>query len=236
MTLKLLDKRDVAQLKARERALEVSEGMKLAQRVDALRETQAEEEASLANFRMRTIEAINNETKALEDKKNILQLEVDALESRKVQALLPLTAKENALREQAKQLDEASDAMKSVEAVLRAERAALESDKAVVAGRERDIAQMQERTSTLLSGAAEIHDDNEARRVALNARERDITNQDKALESKKEKMEKLLEEREDNVVKAEEKLRKEQKKLEDDFRRLESREGTLERSITRLKK
>jgi predicted nucleic acid-binding Zn-ribbon protein len=236
MPLKLLDKRDIAQAKAADRALEVSEGMKLAKRVDALRETQAQEEASLNDFRTRTVESINAEITALNATKNALQLEVDDLENRKAQALKPLTAKENALTEREKKIDEASDAIERTEDSLYAAKLRVAEKEANLAILEASTVEMHKRATTILSGASDIHHDSEARLVALDARERDITTQEKALASKTEKVEKMLEEREANMTAAEENLRGQQRKLEDDFRRLESREGTLQRNITRLNK
>jgi len=57
--MRLLAKREVDQRKSVERARDIDEGMKLARQVDTLRETKAEEEASLARFRTESISKIH---------------------------------------------------------------------------------------------------------------------------------------------------------------------------------
>ncbi len=66
--MRLLAKSEVAKAKSIDRQREIDEGLKLANRVDALRHTAAEEEAALNKFRINTIAKINEEivTKAKE--------------------------------------------------------------------------------------------------------------------------------------------------------------------------
>lgn len=95
--MKLLSKKEVDQSKASERARDVQEGLKLAKRVDALRETQAEEEASLARFREKTLAIIHEETTKAAEKRDILLKEVSGLEKRRKEALKPLDKEEERL-------------------------------------------------------------------------------------------------------------------------------------------
>lgn len=81
--LKLLKKSEVDRLKAQERQREIAEGMKIAGRIDALRRTQAEEEASLEKFRRETVEHINNEIVETIERLNLLKKEVAKLEEKK---------------------------------------------------------------------------------------------------------------------------------------------------------
>lgn len=64
MTMKLLPKSEVNRLKAEEKHIEIEEGRKVAERIDTLRETRSEEEASLERFRTETVERINTEIQA----------------------------------------------------------------------------------------------------------------------------------------------------------------------------
>lgn len=61
MPIRLLPKSDVAKAKALDRQKEVQEGMKLAKRVDNLREVAAREEESLTKFRVNTISLLKKE-------------------------------------------------------------------------------------------------------------------------------------------------------------------------------
>ena len=63
--MKLLKKSEINTLKAQERKAEIDQGLKLSRRVDVLRETAAQEEASLEAFRRSSIKAINEEIKQL---------------------------------------------------------------------------------------------------------------------------------------------------------------------------
>jgi F0F1-type ATP synthase membrane subunit b/b' len=88
--MKLLAKSDLVKAKAFDRQREMDEGLKLAKRVDTLREVAAEEEASLAKFRTTTLSVIGDEIIAITNKRDVLKQEVKSLEGRKVIALTPL--------------------------------------------------------------------------------------------------------------------------------------------------
>lgn len=90
MAMRLLKKSEVDKAKAEDRKREIDEGLKLATRVDSLRETQANEEKALERFRIETISRINEEIVSLTKTKNELSKEVSDLEDRKREALKPL--------------------------------------------------------------------------------------------------------------------------------------------------
>ena len=81
--MKLLPKSDIAKAKSVDKQREIDEGMKLAKRVDSLREVAAAEEASLKKFRSETLGAINTEITANATKRDELTQEVQSLEERK---------------------------------------------------------------------------------------------------------------------------------------------------------
>lgn len=97
--IRLLSKSDIDSKKALERKQEMDEGMKLAKRVDALRETVADEEASLELFRRKTITAISTQISKAEEKLALLKEEVATLEERRAQALKPLDTAWNTLKQ-----------------------------------------------------------------------------------------------------------------------------------------
>lgn len=88
--LRLLPKEEIQKKKADEKFREIQEGLKLAKRVDSLREIQSQEEASLAEFRKKTLESIHEETTAKAKERDSLISEVETLEKRKEEALQPL--------------------------------------------------------------------------------------------------------------------------------------------------
>lgn len=88
--LRLLKKSEIDSAKVADQQRLASEGMKLAKRVDNLRETAADEEAALSKFRVETISHINAEILLETKKKNLLVKEVSDLEDRKRIALVPL--------------------------------------------------------------------------------------------------------------------------------------------------
>lgn len=72
MSVKLLQKSELQSLKAKERALEVREGVKLATKVDGLRELQAKTEKEFELYKTSTLSAITEEiTKTNEEKEKI---------------------------------------------------------------------------------------------------------------------------------------------------------------------
>lgn len=88
--MKLLTKSEITTLKAKDQKQAIDEGIKLTRRVESLREIQAQEEASLKQFREKTIkeiqEEIKREIKPLED----LKKEVEFLKEEREKALKPL--------------------------------------------------------------------------------------------------------------------------------------------------
>lgn len=70
MPIKLLQKQEINRLQAQEKSFAIEEGVKLAKRVDTLREIAAQEEASLASFRASTVKAIQEEIKKAENERD----------------------------------------------------------------------------------------------------------------------------------------------------------------------
>lgn len=77
--MKLLSKNEVQDLKQQERGVEVREGVKLARKIDVLRETASKEETNLAKFRIETLKIIQAEILEWTTKRDALKLEVNEL-------------------------------------------------------------------------------------------------------------------------------------------------------------
>lgn len=115
--MKLLSKREIDTAKASDRKRDYDEGKKLAARIDVLRETVANEEARLIQFRNTTVKEINETLRPLELKKDSLEKEVSLLEKRKKEALKPINA-------QIAKAEQKERSVASFEESLREERAA----------------------------------------------------------------------------------------------------------------
>lgn len=105
---RLLDKKEMDGAKSQEQKLVIDESVKLARRVNNLREVYDDEESALATLRRETLKGIHNETNILLERKNALGIEVKDLEERKKQALIPLDFLKEGLDLKKKELDEVS--------------------------------------------------------------------------------------------------------------------------------
>ncbi len=103
--MKLLPLKEVKVIKAKERQLEVNEGMKLAKKVDALRETVAQEQADLIKFRDENIRKILDEIKERTGERDALLASITTLEERKRKALEPITEQEEELEKAKDELE-----------------------------------------------------------------------------------------------------------------------------------
>ena len=251
--MKLLAKSEVAKAKSVDRQREIAEGVKLAGRVDTLREIAVAEEASLSKFRRETIANINEElvkeTKRLEG----LRGEVKELESRKAEALAPLTDKWSELEELENSLDQRCDALSSKEDYLESREEDLVSRERIAArnaeaigytqadARERlaDAAILKENAEKMAKDATEIlenaHKEAKTIRAEIAEREGEVKEREKAATAK----DRDLQTREKNLAEASRKLdtllRRYGKPLEE-YMRLKDREGVIARNIKRVKK
>jgi hypothetical protein len=90
MALTLLKKSDIDRLKATERSQTIAEGKKLAERVDRLRQLQAEEEHKLHLFRQEALTHIHEEITTETDTLNALKKEVTDLKKEREELQKPL--------------------------------------------------------------------------------------------------------------------------------------------------
>lgn len=111
--MRVLPKQEIDVLKAQERQVEVNEGLKLAKKVDALRETVAKEQANLFKFRDETLKAVNREVAFATHRKSELLNDIEELEERKRRALEPLTTELNNLQETKALMEEQSQRLQT---------------------------------------------------------------------------------------------------------------------------
>lgn len=98
MGMRLLPKSEVDKAKATEQKQAIDEGMKLAKRVDNLREIAASEEENLMNFRRVTVEKIHEEISTKAKRRDELNTEVAILEEKRSKALEPFTKELEAIQ------------------------------------------------------------------------------------------------------------------------------------------
>lgn len=90
--MRLLDKKEIATKHAAQKKIEIEEGIKIARKVDALRETASKEEARLSKFRTETTKQVQSEIDALIIDRALLKDEVETLCSEKKNLSIPLDA------------------------------------------------------------------------------------------------------------------------------------------------
>ena len=113
--MRLLSRQEVDAAKAQERKREIDEGLKLARRVDSLREVQAQEEASLEKFRVETLRRIHIETTEANSALAVLKTEVAKLQKARAEALEPINKELEAVNQAKATLKELSDRLEAKE-------------------------------------------------------------------------------------------------------------------------
>lgn len=234
--IRLLQKSEIDKAKATDRKREIDEGVKLAKRVDSLREVQAQEEAALEKFRVATLSKIHDEIKKVSDEKGQLEQEVSILKREREEALRPIT-------QELRELDLRRQRDDSLRISLNAEKDDLDLRRVRADERERSI-EVRERESIVAHAeslrlhkeAIEKHSDakwflDDAQKI------REVASREKK-EVEEEAFDRLLEvsarERSCQIIEAnlhdrEEEITKEQIRLAD-------MRQTLERAFTRIKK
>lgn len=112
MSMRLQPKSEVLEKQASEQKQRIEEGLRLAKRVDRLRETQAQEDASLEKFRREKVAAINAEIAETRGILTPLQVEVANLKAERERLMKPLTLEWEAValaRQEAETLTASAD-------------------------------------------------------------------------------------------------------------------------------
>lgn len=229
--MRLLPKSEIDKHKANERQAEIAEGLKLAKRVDSLRQTVAEEDKALKAFRVQTLEAIGDEIKAHTVKRDALRTEVKDLEERRAIALEPLDAKEADLRKRENNISikEADNAKQ--EKLLHEVQLDLDKRTKDVVAKETQTAHLHEdaqllhKNTVILNGDAE-RKHREAESVLSQAR-RDAS----VITENSIQREAWVQAREVTVQKKEDELRAQELQIAREWTLLRDRQDLLERNI-----
>lgn len=236
MPIKLLSKKEIDQKQAQERLILIQEGTKLANRVDILRETAANEEASLASFRAKTVAAISAEIKALTEEKNLLLTEVRQLQQILDEGTSKLDQREQALQKRVEIIEQREEDIdvRLVQLTL--------SNK-VVEETYQSILLLRNKFAKELKTAENLSEEAAAMRAQAQAVVTQSEQEAQAVAERSERVQKELEardiavaSRERDVTIKEEHFTRKEKALHEREIRLLDRELTLEREFNRLKK
>ncbi len=151
--MKLLAKKEITVLKAKETRMAQDEGLKLAKRVDSLREIQAEEEKSLKQFREKTISVINAEIVEQTTIRDLLKGEVAKLQDEKQEALKPLDEEWERVKSFKSELDSKELSLQKQGAELDAVSMQLHNETTEIRDEKQRIEHEKERTNQLLREA-----------------------------------------------------------------------------------
>jgi len=235
MPIKLLPKQEISRLQAEEKRVAIQEGVKLARRVDNLREIAAQEEASLASFRTATLTEIKKQTDDAKSKRDSLLKEVADLRKEIQDGTQVLDIRENVLvsREedlvkQQKDIETRSFSLKTLtekvilkEKQLEALEQKLKNTWNVLVAFGKDVEVVYEQATTALN---DVQSRAEATLSVINEVNEDLKVRDIAVAS-----------RERDVIIKEERVENTRKQLEEREKQLLDRELTLEREFNRLK-
>lgn len=233
--MKLLPKSEIVKQKATVQKQTIDEGKKLAIRIDTLRETVADEEASLEKFRSETLQQIHKETSEAIVKRDNATGEVKELEARRAEAIKPLTAEQEAI-------DRAI-------AELELKRAEIGTQERTLDAREQTIREQEKQTDLIvIKLESDIHLATEARKEAeANRDETEIAKTTMLvalteaedlrtiLNTELVHREKVCSDNENSVTLREEKLKSDQAELLKGWRLLEDRKAMHERNLNRIK-
>lgn len=235
MGVKLLDKSKLNELKAKERDVEVREGMKIATRIDGLRELFSKTQEELEKHKAATLVQIGREVSVLDAKKEELLGKIGHLQS-KYDALLPeMTMKrtelaqfEKSLKGWEKKLEKREESARLMEldvmeALQKTEdsRIRTEDDERIARNLLKEATDNRSESQNTLERARNIEEkvykDKKEIKESLNLRELSIRANEKDLLEKE-----LL-------------IMKERKEFEKEKVKVNDMRATLERSLERLK-
>lgn len=234
--MKLLAKKEINVLKAKEQRLVQDEGLKLAKRVDSLREIASEEEQSLKQFRENTVAVINKEIVEQTQIRDSLKFEVSKLQEEKELALKPIVDEIDELEQQRRLLlQERQRVDYRLVQASRHEEYVKSLEKENTDEKQR-IEQERERTTQLLKDADNVLMQKQQLVVETQAIKTEAESLRNSLQNEIAQKELGFKNREESQKKRDQEQDTREKELNSREALLRDREQTVERSINRLKK
>lgn len=234
--MRLLAKSDVDKAKSIDRQREIDEGLKLARRVDALREVAAQEEATLATYRATTLSTIQGEIASETTKLNKLKGEVRTLEKRKADALAPLTVELEKIEAGRLELSNKEGELVAREAALYLDEVDIKEIVKILNKREEQTTYAQLDANQRLRDAGILKDEAERLQRLANDTLTTATASAEEILANAIQREEWVAARELAASAKEEELRTKEIDLAKEFSKLRDREATLERNIKRFTK
>lgn len=233
--MKLLEKNKIIALKNQERAVEVNEGYKLAKKVDSLRQTYADEQKNLINFRNETTRKVKEEIAVVFKQRDDLKEEVYSLMEEKKELLIPLDEQWDKVHKKEDELIQYANSLSEKTQLLQEDKNYLEVEQQKIKEERKRID--AERKATI-AGLSEAEDKKDKAQIILLRAEETEKNKLNAISEK----EKLLSVRESNISYLEvdiqnknESIEKEKQFISQEKIRLASMRNTLERAIKKYK-
>lgn len=234
--MRLLSKNEIVVGKAAEKRMEIDEGLKLARKVDALRETALKEEASLNKFRDGSVSNVKEEIALLIDKKAKLEDEIKRLLAERVELLKPLDREWDKLNAKIKEVED-------TKTMLAKKQAELDHESTLRWQLSNKIALEKERVDDERSRSKEILKDADRAKTEAEGILREVKLGAEAFDKYVSTANAQLVTRETNIAarerdasNKEEFLRKKEVDLAQLERSLKDRYDTLQRTINRTKK
>lgn len=208
--MKLLSKKEINTATAKSQKQTYDEGIKLARRVDGLREVAAAEEASLEKFRRETLARIHEEITQETSKRDSLRQEVFRLQKEREEAIKPLDSlgerlaeEDHRIRGEREVLNEAKDAFAERERKLDSRDNALRDEEARISEQKRVYSELlayvrddRNSTRTALEDAQRALSDNTLEAARLAKERADFESSKKETEARQAKRDKEQDERE----------------------------------------
>lgn len=233
--LKLQTRTELDTQKGQERLREIQEGKKLATRVDLLRKTVADEERSLEQFRLTTVEAIHKEIDAQVIEKARLVNEIVHLHEERAALLVPLDAKWAEVRATEAVVALGREEVAQASERLSADKIALEGAKLAVQLDFERVADDREHVNKLLADATRMNTDAATELMKARTESRTMTSNAQAIEAAALKKERGVNLMAGFVNQRRLQNEKEANRLTEERTRLRDAWATLERTQQRLK-
>lgn len=234
--MKLLPKSEITKLQAQDKKQAIDEGVKLARKIDNLREVASQEEASLDKFRSETLSSINKDISAAALRLGRILSELHELERRKEDALKPIIKETEELEAKKLQFTEEYAKIDSLLAEISHRQVTIEEQKLQVERHLIDTETMKHRQRELLGDAYTERSDATLLATETRQKAEEFAILKAQTESSLAERSQELETLSNVLQKKAEQLEVERLRQTAERVRLADREQTLERELNRLKK
>ena len=234
--MKLLDKQTITTLKGTERKGEIDEAVKLAKKIDLLRETSSSEETKLAQFRAESLARVKTDIDRLITEKTTLSSEISSLQAERTRLMIPLDKEWDKLNEKQKELQNLEKKMQDKELFVETLSKSLQITSETLKVEEARISDLKKDTTKKL---AEVDSYNKEAEKLLKDTESQTQIILKAFQTRQDALgrkESDVEYREVDIKNQLAQIETEKRGIIEEKIRLRDREQTLEREIIRNNK